>query len=230
MKRVAQGSRAAGKRPYVMPVGGSTPLGAVGYANAAMELCEQMDDFDTIVLATGSGGTQAGLLGGLALEGSEARVLGFSVGAPLERQRGKVLDILPGLAELLGVEVPKDAVIVDDQSVGPGYGVPTPEVKEALAMAASLEGLYLDPVYTGKSMAGLIRHARAGRGLHGRPEMGAGRGGVQHGDRRAALGQPVGHVGADAPRSDHEGVGAGLRGHRAGAATCSAAGSGAGRA
>jgi len=163
MKRVAQGSRAAGKRPYVIPVGGSTPLGAVGYANAAMELCEQMDDFDTIVLATGSGGTQAGLLGGLALEGSEARVLGFSVGAPLERQRGKVLDILPGLAELLGVEVPEDAVIVDDQSVGPGYGVPTPEVKEALAMAASLEGLYLDPVYTGKSMAGLIRHARAGR-------------------------------------------------------------------
>jgi D-cysteine desulfhydrase family pyridoxal phosphate-dependent enzyme len=163
IKRVAQGSRAAGKRPYVMPVGGSTPLGAVGYANAVLELCEQMDDFDTIVLATGSGGTQAGLLGGLALAGAEARVLGFSVGAPLERQRGKVLELLPGLAELLGVEIAADAVLVDDQSIGPGYGVPTPEVKEALAMAASLEGLYLDPVYTGKAMAGLIRHARAGR-------------------------------------------------------------------
>ncbi len=163
IKRVAQGCRAAGKRPYVMPVGGSTPLGAVGYANAALELCEQMDDFDTIVLATGSGGTQAGLLGGLALAGSEARVLGFSVGAPLERQREKVLDIVPGLAELLGVEIAEDALIIDDQSIGPGYGVPTPEVKEALAMAASLEGLYLDPVYTGKAMAGLIRHARADR-------------------------------------------------------------------
>jgi len=163
IERVAQGLRAAGRRPYIMPVGGSTPLGALGYVSAALELREQMDDFDALVIASGSGGTQAGLLGGMALAGSEARVLGISVSAPLERQRRKVIDLLPGLSELLGIALAEDAVLIDDASIGPGYGVPTPEMKDALAMAAKLEGLYLDPVYTGKAMAGLIRLCRAGQ-------------------------------------------------------------------
>ena len=163
IERVAQGLRAAGRRPYVVPIGGSTPLGALGYVSAALELCEQADDFDHLVIASGSGGTQAGLLGGLALAGSQARLLGISVSAPLERQRKKVTDLLPGVSELIGKEIGEDAVLVDDASIGPGYGVPTPEMKEALAMAARLEGLYLDPVYTGKAMAGLIRLCRAGR-------------------------------------------------------------------
>jgi L-cysteate sulfo-lyase len=162
IERVAQGLRAAGRRPYVMPIGGSTPLGALGYVSAALELCEQADDFDHLVIASGSGGTQAGLVGGLALAGSDARLLGISVSAPRERQRKKATDLLPGLSELIGEKLGEDAVLIDDASIGPGYGVPTPEMKAALAMAATLEGLYLDPVYTGKAMAGLIRLCRAG--------------------------------------------------------------------
>ncbi|HET7669503.1 MAG TPA: pyridoxal-phosphate dependent enzyme, partial [Burkholderiales bacterium] len=104
----------------------------------------------------------AGLLGGLSLGGSKAIVHGISVSAPEPRQRQKVLDILPGLGALIGRAIPPDTVRIDDRSIGPGYGVPSDEMKEALAMAARLEGLPLDPVYTGKAMAGLVRLCRAG--------------------------------------------------------------------
>lgn len=166
MEKIAARLRAEGKRPYIVPIGGSTPLGALGYVTAGLELCEQARamriEFDAVVLASGSGGTQAGLLGGLALGGSKAVVQGISVGAPEPRQRQKVLDILPGLAALIGKKLNAEAVRIDDGSIGPGYGVPSDEMKEALAMAAKLEGLPLDPVYTGKAMAGLVRLCRSG--------------------------------------------------------------------
>ena len=165
MEKIAARLRGEGKKPYIVPIGGSTPLGALGYVTAGLELCEQARamrvEFDAVVLATSSGGTQAGLLAGLALGGSKAVVHGISVGTPGTRQ--KVLNILAGLGALIGRSISPDTVRIDDGSIGPGYGVPSAEMKEALAMAAKLEGLPLDPVYTGKAMAGLVRLCRGGQ-------------------------------------------------------------------
>jgi D-cysteine desulfhydrase family pyridoxal phosphate-dependent enzyme len=174
IEKVAERLRAAGRRPYVVPIGGSTPLGALGYVSAGLEICDQAREmgvvFDAVVLASGSGGTQAGLIAALALAGGTAAVYGISVGAPMARQRQKVLDILPGLSALVERPLKAEAVLIDDRSTGPAYGVPSEEMKEALAMLATQEGLYLDPVYTGKAMAGLVhlcrsRHFRSGQNV-----------------------------------------------------------------
>jgi D-cysteine desulfhydrase family pyridoxal phosphate-dependent enzyme len=155
-----------GRRPYVIPVGGSTPVGSLGYALAAKELLDQADAqgirIDAIVHGSGSGGTQAGLLVGLAALGRAIPVIGISVSAPEEKQRAKVRVLIEPTATLLGLSTIDAEVVIDDRFVGAGYGLPTPAMREAVELVAASEGLLLDPVYAGKAMAGLIARARRG--------------------------------------------------------------------
>ncbi|MGH9279230.1 MAG: D-cysteine desulfhydrase family protein [Acidimicrobiales bacterium] len=151
--------RGAGRRPYGMPIGGASTVGALGYVRAAHELAAQMPDVDVVVVADGSGGTHAGLLAGLP---APTRVLGVDVGA-----RDDLDAAVPAraadAARMADLPAPPGPVWIDHDRAGPAYGVPTPAAKEALHLAARLEGLLLDPVYTGKAMAGLLAACRDGR-------------------------------------------------------------------
>lgn len=150
---------AAGRRPYLVPIGGSTPLGALGYARCALELREQAPDLELVVLATGSGGTHAGLAAGF---GDHGAVLGIDVGARpgLDRWVEELASAAAALAEL---PAPRGTAQLDLEHVGAHYAAHTDACRAAIQLAARLEGLVLDPVYTGKAMAGLIANARAGR-------------------------------------------------------------------
>jgi 1-aminocyclopropane-1-carboxylate deaminase/D-cysteine desulfhydrase-like pyridoxal-dependent ACC family enzyme len=164
MERLASEARAAGHRPFIIPLGASTPLGAIGFALAVAELAEQIDPPDVIVHSSSSGGTQAGLVAGCHALGWNTRVLGISadeIAADLQETVAEVVegmgDLLPALA---GARAAK--IEVDDRFVGEGYGIPTPASIEAQSLAARSEGLFLDPTYTAKAMAGLIAHCRDG--------------------------------------------------------------------
>jgi L-cysteate sulfo-lyase len=159
--------RNAGKQPYVIPIGASTPLGAASYALAVRELLSQIDPPHTIVHATSSGGTQAGIVAGCVLSRVSTDVIGISADEPaasLERTISQIIGGLPGVAghgekgELSGTRV-----TVDDRFVGDGYGIPTDASREALELVARTEGIFLDPTYTAKAMAGLIAAVRDGR-------------------------------------------------------------------
>jgi L-cysteate sulfo-lyase len=158
-----------GRRPYVIPGGGSTPVGALGYVNAALELIGQSVDrglaIDVLVHATGSAGTQAGLVAGLQAMNSPIRLLGIGVRAPRDRQESSVHAQACGTWSLLGLrgEPQRAAVEANCDYVGGGYGVPTPGMAEAVRLLARTEGILLDPVYSGKAMAGLIDLVRKGR-------------------------------------------------------------------
>jgi L-cysteate sulfo-lyase len=162
MEAVAADLAARGRRPYVIPGGGSTPLGALGYVNAALELIYQAGDIglkiDRVVHATGSAGTQAGLVVGLQAVNSGVPVLGIGVRAPRDRQEANVFALAERTAELLGTPglVRRDHVVANCDYVGQGYGLPTEAMQEALKLVAGKEGILLDPVYSGKGMAGLI--------------------------------------------------------------------------
>jgi D-cysteine desulfhydrase family pyridoxal phosphate-dependent enzyme len=158
--------RADGRHPYAMPIGGASTVGALGYVQAAVELVDQAPDFDVVVVADGSGGTHAGLAAGL---GDHRRVLGVDVGA-----RNDLDTAIPAraadVAARVGLPEPAGADTfgapggpVDHTCAGRAYGVPTEATREALELTARLEGLILDPVYTGKAMAGLIAACRQGR-------------------------------------------------------------------
>lgn len=154
--------RAAGRRPYVIPEGGSNGLGALGYVEAMAEVRRQIDagaaggrPFDTIVHACGSGGTAAGVALGAALHGvaPEVRPMSVSEDAPvferaIERIVGEARALDPGLSA-------SAKVMVDDRAKGPAYAVSTPEQRRIIVEAARLSGLVFDPVYTGKALAGL---------------------------------------------------------------------------
>jgi 1-aminocyclopropane-1-carboxylate deaminase/D-cysteine desulfhydrase-like pyridoxal-dependent ACC family enzyme len=152
-----------GRRPYIVPLGGSTAEGALAYAQAFDEMASQIPLPDWIVHSTSSGGTQAGLASGAALAGARTRILGVSADDPsasiepivakLVAEIGTMVDA-PGLAYV--------STMVDDTFVGGGYGVPTPDSTAALQTAARSDGLLLDPVYTAKAMAALIARVRAG--------------------------------------------------------------------
>ena len=152
----------------MIPGGGSNPVGALGYVNAAIELLHQANDrglrIDWVVHATGSTGTQAGLVAGLEGLNSGIRVYGVNVSRGKEAQEAQVHRLAEETADLLGVKggVARDAVICDGDHFGPGYGQPTPEMVEAVTTTARLEGILLDPVYSGKAMAGLFALARRG--------------------------------------------------------------------
>ena len=155
-----------GGRPYIIPLGpGHKPLGALGYVVAAREILAQMADgnlaFDEIVVASGSGNTHAGLLFGLRALGCRVRVTGVCVRRPAEAQAKRVKSSCREVAALLGIEPAVDDADIHliDDFLAPGYGRLNDSAIRAIGMAARLEGLILDPVYTGKAMAGLIRRA-----------------------------------------------------------------------
>jgi 1-aminocyclopropane-1-carboxylate deaminase/D-cysteine desulfhydrase-like pyridoxal-dependent ACC family enzyme len=165
MERAADEVRRDGGQPFVIPLGASTPLGAAAFVDAITELAAQIEPPDVILHSTSSGGTQAGLLAGCALAGWSTRVVGVSADERAQALEQEVRGLLRGLATLLGfAEERFDAVTVDvdDHFVGGGYGEPTTESREAIALAARTEALFLDPTYTAKAMAGLIARLRRG--------------------------------------------------------------------
>jgi len=159
---VAARMQGEGRRPYVIPGGGSNPTGAIGYVNAALELVTQANDLglriDHVVHATGSAGTQAGLAAGLAGIRSGVPLLGIGVRAPKKQQEEAVFKLACATAEQCGCAgaVAREQVVANCDYIGAGYGLSTSESVEAIKMLARLEGILLDPVYSGKAMAGLI--------------------------------------------------------------------------
>jgi L-cysteate sulfo-lyase len=168
MNEVADALRAKGRKPYIIPGGGSNPIGALGYVVCALELTDQFNNLglnvDCLVHATGSAGTQAGLVAGFEGTRSQIPVLGIGVRALKEAQETNVFNLAVKTAELLGVpgSIKRESVMANCDYVGGGYGVPTPGMVEAVTMLARLEGILLDPVYSGKGMAGLIDLCRKG--------------------------------------------------------------------
>jgi D-cysteine desulfhydrase family pyridoxal phosphate-dependent enzyme len=148
-----------GRRPYRIPVGGASAVGALGYVTAAGELTSQLADLELVVVADGSGGTHAGLAAGL---GDHGRVLGVDVGA-----RPDLAEAVPAkaaeVAALAGVAAPRGDAAVDESQRGEAYAATTDACREAIDLAARTEGLVLDPVYTGKALAGLVAARREGR-------------------------------------------------------------------
>jgi L-cysteate sulfo-lyase len=160
--------RQAGEKTYVIPGGGSNRVGALGYVSCAQELVQQADEMglkiDRVVTATGSAGTQAGLVVGLEGMNAGIPVLGIGVRAPKDRQETNVHRLAEATADYVGVRggIPRAAVMANCDYVGPGYGQPTEGMTEAVLMLARLEGVLLDPVYSGKAMAGVIDLIRKG--------------------------------------------------------------------
>jgi L-cysteate sulfo-lyase len=160
--------RAAGEKVYVIPGGGSNTVGALGYVSCAQELVQQADEMDLridrLVTATGSAGTQAGLVVGLEGMNANIPVLGIGVRLPRDRQEANVHRLAEATADYVGVRggIARAAVAANCDYVGPGYGQPTPGMIEAVLMVARQEGVLLDPVYSGKAMAGLVDLIRKG--------------------------------------------------------------------
>lgn len=168
MQNVADELIAEGRKPYIIPGGGSTPLGALGYVACAEEILAQAFEkginFDCVVCASGSAGTHAGLITGFCGNNSHIPVIGIDVSRTKEDQEKLVYDLVQKTAEYIGIKskISKEAVVCYDEYVGPGYSRPTLEMAEAVRMLAGTEGILLDPVYTGKAMAGLIGLIRKG--------------------------------------------------------------------
>jgi L-cysteate sulfo-lyase len=168
LETVARKVRAEGGRPYVIPGGGSNEIGALGYVNCALELVAQANDqglkIDHLVHATGSAGTQAGLVVGLKAMNAQIPVLGIGVNAAKEIQEERVYSLAVKTAEYIGAPgcVERADIIANCDYVGEGYGVPTPGMVEAVHTAARLEGLLFDPVYSGKGLDGLCDLIRSG--------------------------------------------------------------------
>lgn len=173
MEKVAERMRAEGRTVYTIPGGGSNPTGALGYVNAAIELVTQANDLDLrvdhVVHATGSAGTQAGLITGLVGINSGIPLLGIGVRAPRPKQEENVFNLACATAEKLGCAgvVEREDVVANCDYVGEGYGLPAPSTLEAIDVLAKLEGILLDPVYSGKGMAGLLDLVRKGRFVKG---------------------------------------------------------------
>lgn len=162
MNAAADRLRGDGRTPYIIPGGGSNEIGALGYVNAALELLTQANHMDLrvdhVVHATGSSGTQAGLVTGLSGARTGIPVLGIGVRAPRDTQEENVFALARRTADRLGIAgaIQRTDVVANCDYVGAGYGIPTDGMVEAVELAARLEGLLLDPVYSGKGMAGLI--------------------------------------------------------------------------
>jgi L-cysteate sulfo-lyase len=174
MALVAERLRDEGSKPYVIPGGGSNEIGALGYVNAAMELVNQANDrslrIDHLVHATGSAGTQAGLLVGLEAMHCGIPVYGIGVSKPKPVQEDLVHGLCRRTAEYMGCGpdlVDRDRVVANSDYIGDGYGLPTDGMKEAVTMMARYEGILLDPVYAGKAFAGLIDLIRRKHFRHG---------------------------------------------------------------
>jgi D-cysteine desulfhydrase len=168
MQQVANAVTDEGRKAYIIPGGGSTPIGATGYVACAEEILSQAFEkglnIDRIVCASGSAGTHAGLVSGFFGNNSNIPVIGINVSRTKDEQEKLVYDLAQRTAEHVGIQssIPREAVVCFDEYVGPGYSLPTPEMVEAVKMLAMSEGILLDPVYTGKAMAGLIHLVRKG--------------------------------------------------------------------
>jgi len=168
MIEVADELRAEGEQPYIIPVGGSNAVGTLGYVAATLELLEQLfaqgEGPSRLYYASGSRGTQAGLVLGAKLYNAPYQVQGISVSGGDAQKRVRALGIANEAAELLGVAVRvEDADLLnDDSQIGEGYGIPTAGCQEAIHLLARQEAVFLDPVYSGKAMAGLIADIRSG--------------------------------------------------------------------
>lgn len=168
MTELAAELKAGGKKPYIVPGGGSNEIGALGYVNCALELLGQANDaglrIDHVVHATGSAGTQAGLVTGLSGSNSGIPVLGIGVRVAREQQEANVFRLAERTAEKLGIPgaVKREDVVANCDYVGEGYGIPAPSTLEAIELFARHEGILLDPVYSGKGGAGLIDLIRKG--------------------------------------------------------------------
>ncbi|BBK43657.1 1-aminocyclopropane-1-carboxylate deaminase [Allostella vacuolata] len=168
MQQVADEVTARGGRPYLIPGGGSNPVGALGYVNFALELLAQATErgvvFDHLIHATGSSGTQAGIVVGLEGLRAAIPVLGITVRRTRESQEEQVMALAEATADFVGVRgaVPRRAVVANSDYVGAGYGVPTPGMLAAVKLLAREESILLDPVYSGKAMDGLIDLVRRG--------------------------------------------------------------------
>jgi len=161
IERVAAELRAAGHRPYVVPRGGASPLGALGYVRATAELAAQWaEPPGTVWVATGSGGMHAGLAAGAAVSGAQYAVVGVTVSRPADECRRRVADLAAAAAGLVGARVRPD-VVVRDGWLGPGYGVPSAAGERAARLVARTEGVFLDPVFGAKAMAALIAERAA---------------------------------------------------------------------
>lgn len=168
MEIFADALRAKGKKPYVIPGGGSNPIGALGYVNCALELAQQAEEIrlsvDAVIHATGSSGTQAGLATGFASLKSDIHLLGIGVRVPKAKQEQLVFDLASRTALHLGdgTAIDRSEIRANSDYVGPGYGLPTDGMREAVELLAEKEGLLFDPVYSGKGLDGLIDLLRKG--------------------------------------------------------------------
>jgi D-cysteine desulfhydrase len=168
MGEMAEELKAQGRTAYVIPTGGSNPIGATGYVACAEETLAQSFDLgiriDRVVCASGSGGTHAGLVAGFYGSNSGIPVVGVNVSRKKGPQEDLIYDLASRVAAHVGIAgmLPRETVLCFDEYVGPGYSLPTPSMIEAVQLLARTEAILLDPVYTGKAMAGLIDLVRKG--------------------------------------------------------------------
>lgn len=166
MAAMASQLRKQGRHPYEIPLGASTPLGAMGFARGIGELFAQGVVPDVIVHSTSSGGTQSGMVAGCAIYELPTRVVGISADDPAASIQDTVRGVMMGMGDLLGLDGAALAsarrIEVDDTFVGDGYGVPTAASREAVSLLARNEAIFLDHTYTAKAMAGLISYVRRG--------------------------------------------------------------------
>lgn len=168
LQDVAEEVRSGGGNPYVVPGGASDKIGALGYVNCAIELLTQANDrglvIDHLITATGSAGTQGGLIVGLKAINSNIPLLGIGVSAPQDEQEQKVFDLAEVTADHIGAQgvVKRVDVVANCNYIGDGYGIPTESMNEAVTLLARTEGLLFDPVYSGKALAGMIDLVRGG--------------------------------------------------------------------
>jgi L-cysteate sulfo-lyase len=167
IQNLATKLRGKDKKVFVVPYGVSNATGAVGYASTIAEIADQSQAAGfyptAIVHSSGSGGTQAGLCVGASVALKNTRIIGIDIDAEPERVRAEVLSCANAAADLMGASFSETAIEVIAGYAGPAYGVPHAATIEAIKLAGRLEGLALDPVYTGKGLAGLIALVRAGR-------------------------------------------------------------------
>lgn len=168
MQDIADDLKGTGRKGYVIPTGGSNPIGATGYVACAEEILAQAFQLgiriDRVVCASGSAGTHSGLVVGFHGNNSGIPVIGINVSRKKEQQEEHVYGLTKRTAAHVGVAdgIPRDAIVCFDDYVGPGYSLPTASMVEAVQMLARTEAILLDPVYTGKAMAGLIDLVRQG--------------------------------------------------------------------
>ena len=162
MQALAEELIREGRRPYIIPGGASNPMGTLGYMNCAQEITQQMFQMDTdiqyVVVPSGSAGTQAGLLTGFYVDQTDIEVIGCDVSRPADAQTEKVRKLASDTLHYIGIneEFPSERVHCFDKFFYPGYSLPNAGMVEAVSLVARTESILLDPVYSGKAMAGLI--------------------------------------------------------------------------